>query len=37
MWVAGCVAVGLGERKGDTQIGAGSSGAVQVDVAAERL
>ena len=37
MRVAGCVAVGLGERKRDTQIGSGSPGAVQVDVAAERL
>src|SRR6476620_12077263 len=37
MRVAGCVAVGLGERKRDTQIGSGSPGAVQIYVAAERL
>jgi hypothetical protein len=30
-------AVGLGEWKRDTQIGSGSSGAVQIEVAAERL
>ena len=37
MRVAGCVAVGLGERKRDTQIGSSSPGAVQIDAAAERL
>ena len=37
MRVAGCVAVGLGERKRDTQIGSGSPGTVQIYVAAERL
>ena len=31
------LAVGLGEWKGDTQIGSGSSGAVQIEAAAESL